>query len=452
MTNPVAGHLFENAIMALRANRRQEASDLLWEVIRNNPTDAAAWSIRARIEADEQRYANAVLHHSMAIQLAPDSAEIWCNRAIDCMGAKMYREATEGFERSLALKDTFEGHYNFGNLLCANGHVEAGIAHYRIAQGYDDKHYQLRSNLGAALIGLGHWKEGWAHYRHRFLSPGFPPRPRLSYRQWEGEPLEGKTILGYVEQGFGDEIQSYRFIQYLKRAGARTILCARPPCFRLARTALGADAVILQYDQPPWEPDYQVALLDVPYWLGLEPKDISGQPYLSAEDRGFSLKFPAPFKVGLCWASGKRNLQPSIWMVAQQKSLELKQLAPLAREGVSLMSLQQQHEDADLIKTLGIHDPMLGVTDFMDTAWLISQLDLVVTVDTAVAHLAGALGKPVWNLVRFDALWPWMQETRETCWYDSMRIYRQPKPFNWREPLKRMMAEFGGLDQRSAAA
>jgi len=228
---------------------------------------------------------------------------------------------------------------------------------------------------------------------------------------------------------------------------------------RLARTfaetvGLG-EGLILQYDEPPWPPDYMCALLDVPAWIDFDPVP-GGLPlshgYLAREDRGYDLQFSPGLKVGICWASGKRELQPAVHEIAKLKSLTLKQLLPLKRDRVVLINLQKDHNERDALRDNGISDPMAGVTDLADTAWIIDQLDLVVTVDTAVAHIAGALGKPVWNLVRFNAMWPWMQESNKTCWYDSMRIYRQSAPFDWSDPLRRLMADFDGLVGQEAQA
>ena len=439
--NPTAGHLFENAVIAYRAGKREDASDLLWEVLRRDPSHADAWALRARCESDNQRYPNAMLHHGFALQAAPDRYDLWCNRGIDAAAARMFKEACDSFERSLSLHETFEGHYNFGNTLCSTGDVEAAVKHYQRAQELDPDHYQLRANLGVALIGLGRWSEGFGLYRHRFNAPGFPPRPNFQYPVWHGEPLEGKTILLYAEQGFGDEIQSYRFCKLVKEMGARVILSARVPLFRLARDLDYIDAAIVQYDPPPWQPDYMCALLDVPGWCGLTPETVPlSEGYIKVRDQGFDLKFDKPLKVGICWASGKRDYQPS--ETAKLKSLRFATVARLSRGDVTLVNLQQNHNDAQDMQTLGILDPMAGVADFYDTAWIINQLDLVVTVDTSVAHLAGALGKPVWNLVRFDALWPWMREGGKTCWYDSMTIYRQVQPFDWGPPLRKLYLDY----------
>jgi len=443
---------FEQAVMAIRAGRKAQALDILTDVIRLQPRHADAWAMRGQMEAELGRHFNAVLHYGMAVQIAPERYDIWCNRGIACSSARMFKESEESFQRSLAIEPSFNGHYNYGNTLCSMMRVEGAIAHYKAAAKFDPGHAQLNANLGIALIGNDEWTEGFAAYRHRFNAPGFPPRPRFSYPAWRGEPIEGKTILLYVEQGFGDEIQSLRFAKTVKDLGARVILSVRPPMFRLARSFAHADAVINQYDPPPWQPDFMCALLDVPGIVGMSPETVPLKGgYLSAREEGFRLGFPdGALKVGICWASGKRPDQPAVAETAKQKSLSFEQLAPLARPGVKLVCLQQTHGDADQLRELGVADPMRGITDFADTAFIIDHLDLVVTVDTAVAHLAGAMGKPVWNLVRFDALWPWRKETGPSCWYDSMRIYRQPHPFDWREPLGRLMDDFSKLTAERA--
>ena len=286
---------------------------------------------------------------------------------------------------------------------------------------------------------------------------------------WRGEPLEGKTILLYGELGLGDEILSLRFAKPVKDMGARVIISARPSIVRLASSLASADAVIpqygpasydyvevLQYDPPPWKPDYVCAQLTVPMFaaaglactwpadsptslpVGMDAETLPCRDkYLRAEDRNFGMRLPEGLNVGICWATGKSNVE-----FAGRKSLSLRQLAPLARDGVNLVSLQQMHDDHAELRALGVIDIMPGMADFADTARIIDRLDLVVTVDTAVAHLAGALGKPVWNLVRFDAVWPWFWETDATCWYDSMTLYRQSRENDWEEPLNRMFADF----------
>ena len=446
-------YAFDQALFHLRGGRREQAMELLAEVTRLDIKHADAWSLRGRLEGESGRPFNALLHHEKAVQAAPERADLWCNLGIDAASAKRMEASEKAFQTSLELEDTFEGHYNYANLLSTLMRVDECVEHYKAATKMNASHAQTHANLGITLMAQGKWREGFTEYRHRFNAAGFPPRPRLNYPIWHGEPLGGKTVLLYVEQGFGDEIMGLRFAKTVKELGARVVLAVRPVMFRLARTFEHADAVILQYDESPWPIDYMCALLDVPSRVDIWPDTVPLKgKYLRADDRGFSLTWPEGLRVGICWASGKRPLQPEVFETAKQKSLPFEAFAPLARDGVVLVCLQQHHNSHDALKAAGVIDPMVTVQDFADTAWIIDQLDLVVTVDTAVAHLAGAMGKPVWNLVRFDGMWPWTQETRWTCWYDSMTLYRQTKLFDWSEPLGRLMADFAKFVSLKAAA
>ena len=446
---------FDGALMLMRAGRRAEAGRVAWEILRQHPGHGGAWAMRATIEAEEGRYENALLHYGFALQISPGNHELWVNRGIDCANARMFKEAEESFIKALEIKSSFNAHFGYGNVLAQQMRIEAAVGQYCLAFGLDDENNaQLRVNYGECMMALGDWKTGFENYRHRFDTPNFPPHPRLKYPQWHGEPLDGKTILLFAEQGFGDEIMSLRLAEPLRARGARVILAVRPPVYRLALTYPHADAVMLLYGEPRFPVDYQCALLDVPSFVPLSPETVPLKGgYLGAEERGFRMQMPAGLNVGVCWASGKRDLQPHVAATAAAKSLSFDQLVrPLIRPGINFFSLQQTHGDDQAMRECGVRDPMSGVTDFADTAYIIGHLDLVITVDTSVAHLAGAMGKPVWNLVRHDAIWPWMQEYRESCWYDSMTVYRQEKPFDWSAPLKRLKADFDARTAQAEAA
>lgn len=451
-----AEYAFDTAVMMVRTGRREEAKRLLWEAVKVNPRHGDAWDLRARLELESGNPESALLHQALALQAAPYRWDFWHNKGMIEAACHMFKQAESSFRKAIEMNATWESHFNLGNVLCNQMKVEDAIEHYRQALEWDTTdNAQLRVNYGEAVMTAGHWREGFQHYRHRFNCPNFPPAPRNKYPLWRGEPLDGKTILLFVEQGFGDEILSLRFAaRAWTEEKCRVILAVRPPMYRLARHLEMPNLhVMLMYDEPPFAPDFACALLDVPAWRDISPETVPCKiRYLRAEDRGFRLQMPPGLNVGVCWASGKRDLQPHVADTARAKSLSFQQLAPiLARPGVNLFSLQQTHSDDAAMRAVGVRDPMSGVTDFADTAFIMDHLDLVVTVDTSVAHLAGAMGKPVWNLVRFDALWPWMQETGKTCWYDSMTLYRQERPFDWAAPLGRLAADFGRFIEEHAA-
>jgi Tfp pilus assembly protein PilF len=453
----ISEYLFDRAILFIKAGKKDEAYEILADVLKADPKHVSAWAIRGQLEHEAGRSFNAMLHLNAAVACDPKRYEAWCNRGVIAMTIGLVGVAEDSYRRSLAIQDNHPARLNLGHLYSAKMEIDKAIEAYNglLEKWPDDA--GARTNLGLCHMTKGDWKSGWDHYRHRFNYDSFPPRPQIKYPYWAGEDVKGKTVLLFAEQGHGDEIMSLRLAASVKKMGARVIVCVRPPLWRIARClteTIGIDAVTIMYDPLPWEPDYQCALLDVPHFCGLTPETIPFKDkYLKPSPRPYdSIKFPDGFKVGICWASGVRPLQPAADPLTRAKTIPLEFLSELARPGVVLVSLQQSHRDYPLLEKLGAINPMPGVQDFDDTAFIINQLDLVVTVDTAVAHLAGALGKPVWNLVRFDAMWPYGGHGKRTCWYDSMRIYRQSKVADWSEPIVELMNDFARITRTDRPA
>ena len=442
-----AEYMFDRALISLSQKRTEEASEILADVLKADATHARAWCIRGDLEHQAGRSFNAFLHLNAAVQFAPNMHEAWCNRGliaawIGCVGI-----AEDSYMESLRIKDNIESHINLGNLYTNLMRIDESAEQFRLALAINAEDPQSLTNLGMCCFAMRNWKDGLHLYRSRFRNPHFQPRPQINLPVWTGqEDLKGKIILAFGEQGYGDEMMSYRFCQTLRDLGARVLLCSRPPVYRLARTVTGADAVVHMYDEPGEHCDYCVALLDVPGLASATPETVPGKTaYLGPPPDRRILDLPDGFRVGICWSSGKRPLQPHLVPIQKAKSIPLEYLSFLQQSGVVLVSLQTLDMEPGIKEAkekMGVIDPMGGVQDFADTAWIIDQLDMVITVDTSVAHLAGALGKPVWNLVRFDAIWPWMHDDDTTCWYDSMKIYRQPKINEWVDPIRRLKEDF----------
>ena len=431
-------------MLLLQAGKRDEATQALERLLLMNPGHCSAWAIRGQIEQEAGRMFMASLCYNVAVQINPELYELWCNRGMVYSDLGADEIAADSYHRSIALKDNPSARINLGNLYASRMKLPEAVAEYRkTLELHEDP--QAHASLGRTLIGMGQWEEGFQHYRHRFGAPTYPVRAELPYPLWRGEPLEGKTILLYSEQGFGDEILSLRFCATLRDMGAKVVLAVRLPMYRLAKSLKIADEVVVQFDKPSTPIDYCCALLDVPAHTGMVVPGIPcARGYLRSlrEDR---LDLPKGFRVGICWRTGDRPLQPETQIVHKQNTIPLDHLAPLARPGVVLVSLQKQHNDHARMKELGIIDPMPGVNDFDDTAWIMDHLDLVISVDTSVAHLAGSLGKQTMVLLRHNVIWPWMQEDGETAWYASARLYRQQQLGLWSDPIARMMADFEAL-------
>ena len=306
-----------------------------------------------------------------------------------------------------------------------------------------------RWNKALSLLALGRLAEGFALYEtglgHKDLR-GMPPDPS---RRLAGRPHAGERLLLWAEQGFGDVIQFIRYAALCKACGAETVVACPPALHRLLLRCPGVDAVC----EEPAEAQYDrcVALMSLPHCFGTTLDDIPAEiPYLSVSEEARAawaslLPCDGRPRVGLVWAGGLRLDMPEARLADSRRSLPLTRLLPLlSREDIAFVSLQKG-EAAGQIRELGLEgrlaDPMDGVRDFMDTAAIVAGLDLVISVDTAVVHLAGALGRPVWVLSRFDACWRWLCNRETNPWYPGVRVFGQPAPGDWDAVVARVAGE-----------
>jgi hypothetical protein len=253
--------------------------------------------------------------------------------------------------------------------------------------------------------------------------------------------LEGKTILLHAEQGLGDTIQFSRYVPMVAERGGQVFLCVQPEAVSLLKTLPGVRRIA---DNPKQLPDYQVHcyLMDLPLAFGTRVESIPRtSPYLYADPNRrekWGRKLPAgrDLKVGLAWAGRPTHVSDSL------RSMKLSQFAPLSTvSGVTFVSLQKgAGSEQAIAPPVGMNwiDLVPEIDDLADTAALISHLDLVITVDSAVAHLAGALGKPVWILTRFAPDWRWMLKREDSPWYPTARLFRQPAIGDWATVVERI--------------
>jgi hypothetical protein len=326
----------------------------------------------------------------------------------------------------------------------------------------------IRWNLALTQLLLGDFKNGLTNYEARWEGC---EHVRGAYllpveRAWRGEDLRGKRLLLWSEQGYGDTIQFIRFAQDVALRGATVSVLTLPELMNLVRSAPGVSDVHAQSGSPP-PYDFHCPLLSLPYRLGLslDAAQLHGAtPYLSAaKDRiaywGQRLSAHPGLKVGLVWAGNARRQSLELMAVDLRRSMSLRLLAPiLSVADCTFFSLQKGPAAAELtaaargsaaaIDVARIHDFSTEWTDFADTAALVANLDLVISVDTAVAHLAGALGKPVWLLNRYDTCWRWLLGREDSPWYGSLRQFRQPRPGEW-EPV--IAAAAAALAQTAAS-
>lgn len=297
-----------------------------------------------------------------------------------------------------------------------------------IALALDPDLHEARFNRALASLKRGDYRNGLADYEARRHFKTFP-ESRSQAPEWRGEMLPGKTLLLRAEQGFGDTLQFARFAPVIAANGGQVILAVQPSLLRLLQGMPGVTAVISAVDQPPAH-DLVAPLLSIPYRLGIELATLpNATPYIVPPKAMMLGGAKRDFKIGIAWAGSAAN------RINHRRSCPLEALAPIAAlTGVELYGLQVGPEAAQLADIpfgARVTDLSARLTDFHDTAAAIMALDLVLTIDTSVAHLAGALGRPVWVMLSKGGDWRYLEGRADSPWYPTMRLFRQPEAGDW---------------------
>jgi tetratricopeptide (TPR) repeat protein len=334
-----------------------------------------------------------------------------------------------------------------GNILNAAGMVGESIEVYKKAVALDPGDVSSRIYLSMALLGAGDYEHGWRDYEWRALSGYLKTLTPKDKKVWEGARAEGKNILVVCEQGYGDALHFSRYLPMVReRSGAGVTVLCRPPLTRLFEISWGGDIRAVSDFPKSSDIDFFHPVMSLPWLFGTTLKNIPPAPYLkpSAEDIGrwrprvSALK---GLKAGLCWAGNPENKKDKL------RSMRFEHVKPLFNlKNISFVSLQKLCAPAPGEAVFdNFHDWSAELRDFADTAALVSCLDIVISVDTAVAHLSGALGQKTWTLIPFIPEWRWMRDTDQSPWYPSMTLIRQ-KTFNgWPEVISRAAEKLEAL-------
>lgn len=306
-----------------------------------------------------------------------------------------------------------------------------------------------RFNLAETLLLLGEYERGWREYDYRYsLSHTTTIARKVQKPRWKGQPIPGATLLIHDEQGYGDTFQFLRMVPWAKaRSGARVILEINAETLSLARRSEGFDDIVVRGSLPPAF-DMHCEMMSLPLAMGLKLPDLPGRiPYLSADLQRLSrwrrrlADLPRPL-VALVWAGRPTHFNDA------NRSLTLAAFAPLARPGVTFLSIQKGPAAAQANSTqpgmslLSLSDE---IEDFEDTAAILSIVDLLISVDSSPVHLAGALGRPAWVMLPLVPDWRWLVERTDTPWYPSVRLFRQQSRGNWEDVVASMTAELAHL-------
>jgi tetratricopeptide (TPR) repeat protein len=472
-----------------------QAVQLIGLVLKQNPRDAIALNNLGSALAVQGRLAEALVSFSSAVAARPDYAEAYvhcsgvlrelgrdaeavegydralalrqdlagahCGRGTALTNLRRFDEAIQSYDRALELRPDFaEAHCGRGIALAELDRIDEALDGFAQAQSLRPDYAEAHVNEATYRLLLGDFERGFEKYEWRWQTARFRTNKR-SFAQalWRGpDDMAGKTILLYGEQGFGDTIQFARYVPRVAALGAQIVLEVPGPLQALMTSLLpnlppslpGKPQIVAAGDPLP-DFDVQCPLLSLPLAfrtrLDTIPCDV---PYLSApaaKTAAWCERLGAHTKprIGLVWAGNPRKDQPHINRLDHERSLALDQIAPLFDvDACSFYSLQKGDDAQKQLREGPWRDRVVDFTDdlhdFSDTAALIENLDLVISVDTSVLHLAGALGKSVWLMNRYNTCWRWLRDRDDSPWYPSLRQFRQDAARDWRPVIGRIAA------------
>lgn len=363
----------------------------------------------------------------------------------------LYPAAIESFQRAVVQDPGAAASWsNLGMVLKVEGHHEEAIAAHDRAVALDPRNPRLRVNRAVALLKAGHWQRAWLDYEARFQLPGGATIDpvRLMPSLHPDDDLSGLTILALHEDGFGDTLHFLRYIPQLAQRGARVIASVPPSLARVMEIVPGVSQVVTDPRHLPAY-DYVCPMFSLPRVFGTMVHTVPPVPVMAIDPASvdhWAARLPSDgLRVGLVWAGQARPSLPGFGTLDRRRSAGLAAFQPLLEvTGVSFVSLQAGPA-ARQLSGLKIANPMPYVADFADTAAIIAGLDLVISVDTSVVHLAGLLGKPVFLLDRYDNCWRWLSGRLDSPWYPELTIFRQQQPDDWSGPMARAAASLRAM-------
>jgi tetratricopeptide (TPR) repeat protein len=411
-----------------------------------DPGDHIILSNLAACLCDLGQYDEAMATSDLALAIKPDHAPAHTNRGIILEMRGDLEDAIAAHRRAVSIDpDYAKGHANLAVALRSAGELDEALAASHRAVALKPEQPLIRYNHAHALLMNGHLKDGFEEFRWgRKCKTWAHHYPDFNQPEWQGEAFAGRTLLVFSDYGMGDAIQFMRYMPEVVARGGTVVLQVQPGLVPLLKDLPGVTVIARGEPLPPF--DLQLPMMGLPRIFGTTLESIpAAVPYLQAEPTAAArwqraLRLETKLKVGLVWAGN------ALHKGDKQRSIAAEAVLPrLVMPGVQLYSLQKEIrlEDASVLASLGadIADlaPVLG--SFADTAAAVDTLDLVISVDTSVAHLAGALGRPVWVLLPYALDWRWMRDREDSPWYPTMRLFRQQKPRAWDGVIARAAAE-----------
>ena len=454
MTPPHIERSLAKARKHFVAGRLERADSLLRGVLAELPDCTEALEGLALVASKKGVYPRALQALERLTAIRPHLAEAHYGKGCVLGMMGRYEDEISAYRSAIALQPNFaQAHVNMGVALRDLHRFDEALQQFALAIDIDPHYAAARTNRAQTHLLLGHFTSGWREYEWRWLDGG-TPHGFDPEKLWTGEqPVIGKTVLAHSEQGLGDTLQFVRYVDRLVSAQARVVLRVQNALLPLLREYPGTARVIGENDAVP-DFDLHCPLLSLPLAFKTDATDIPAAiPYLHADSQrvaqwremiGGAARRP---RVGIAWAGLRTPSEHG------NRSMRLEELAPLLAADAQFISLQKDvpHADRQLLRQ---SDSLLDKSDrlrtFADTAALISQLDLVISVDTSVAHLAGALGAPVWIALLFTPDWRWQLNRADSPWYPQARLFRQAVRGDWTEVVDRLRLALDEWPQRSA--
>jgi len=427
-------------VASIEIGDTDRAEAALRSALEIDPAHPVAHMFRGHARARAGDYAGSLAFYREAIRLDPlrDEAHNNLGAAYESLGR--YAEAGPAFAKALALKPASAEYLFNAGLNMARRRDKGCIAFLEQAASLDPNHAEARATLGEVLLAFGEYERGWKEYEWRWLRPGLRARKRQFHQPlWDGRPLEGRTILLHAEQGYGDTLQFARFLPEVERRGGRIILEVQDGLHRLLSGLPGVSLCLRQGIDPLPHFDVHCPLMSLPLALGTRPLTVPPPMRIPVSPSTPPSSQRRPFRIGLVWGGNPAHTRDAF------RSMPLRELAPLRELPDTVFTCLQKvvaESDRGTVREFPMSWPLTPDGDFLETARIVGQLDLLIGVDTAVSHLAASMGKPVWLLLPQVADWRWGIEGERTPWYPSVTLFRQTSEGDWTELVERVVRRF----------
>lgn len=427
------------------------------KVIKHQPDNALALQLLGALFLQQNRFSEALALLSKAIEIDPVNVDAYQNRAVLFKKIGDWSEALADYDMVFSLKPNAIAHFNRANLLDHMGAFDKALIEYDEAIRLDPKNESFVTNKCHLLLRLGHFKAGWKLYERRWKRKSFAQKKRYFEKPQlmqlgHLQDIKGKRVLLHWEQGYGDTIQFCRFVSILSNLGAEIILEVQKPLFELMKSLNGVNTLISSGDDiPPF--DFYSPLMSLPFVLNTTLSTIPAPKFYLQSMAEKQAKWARLLgasqqpRIGIVWSGSVTHKND------QNRSMKLKTILqgiPAEYEKISLQKEVRVNDAKVLMRMPHIKHFGPELKDFSDTAALIEHLDAVVSVDTSVAHLAGALGKPVHLLLSHEIDFRWLTDRPDSPWYPSMTIYRRKLTADWSDVMQQVTAELRVLKKEQS--